>query len=694
MITLETIRNRAGILVAVFIGFALFAFIITDFLSSGKSILRGTQNKVAEINNESVEIGAFQDRISQMEEFAKLNQNSSSLGEAAINSIRQNAWDDLIQDQLMSVRYSDLGISVSGAELADMSYGKELNPSIRQMFTNPDTKQFDKERVLNFLRNKNQDPKASFFWSVFEKQMIKERAFNKYKTILRKGLYVTKSQAASEAKAKSSSVDFDFVAKTYASIPDNSVTISESEISNYYKENKAAFKQSPNRSIEFVTFPILPSAEDVKMANDQISKLKVDFVANTGDAFQFARLNSDGNVDDNNYSLNQVPQTLRTFVSTEAVGSVFGVYKEDETLKITKLVSIKQLPDSVKARHILISGNDAKAKAKADSLLSLIKRGADFGVIARTNSTDRGSAANGGDLGWFKEGAMVKPFNDACFKSPKGTIVSVESQFGIHIIEVLELGKLVTKYSLATIDKKINYSSRTYQNVYAKATKFALDNATREKFEAASKRDNLLLTPVIGLTANATVVSNLDSPRELVKWAFGANAGELSPVNEFGNKFVLAAITSIDEEEYKSLSNAKYEITQILLKEKKGEKLVAELSQTAKSASTLSAVAQSAGVNVQSASGINFGSYQIPGAGSEPALVTLAVYTSVGKISSAVKGNNGVFVVKATNSAPIAGNVDSERMHIAQSNGYKVEYKAFEAIKEGASITDNRARFY
>ena len=139
MITLETIRNRAGILVAVFIGFALFAFIITDFLGSGQSIWRGAQNKVAEINNESIEIGTFQDRVSQMEEFAKLNQNSSSLGEAAITSIRQNAWDDLIQDQLMSVRYSDLGISVSGAELADMSYGKELNPSIRQMFTNPET---------------------------------------------------------------------------------------------------------------------------------------------------------------------------------------------------------------------------------------------------------------------------------------------------------------------------------------------------------------------------------------------------------------------------------------------------------------------------------------------------------------------------------------------------------------------------
>lgn len=690
MITLETIRNKAGLLVAVFIGFALFAFIITDFLGSGKSIWRGTQNKVAVIDGEDVEIAEFQEKVNLMEEFTKLNQNSTSLGEEAMNSLRDRSWEELIQDKLMTIRYQELGLSVTAEELADMTYGKDLHPSIRQMFSNPETHQFEKEKVINFLKNKNKDPKANFFWMVLEKQLIQERTFNKYKALLKKGLYVTKSQAESEAKAKATKVDFDFVAKTYASMPDNSVTVSESEVKDYYKANKEDFKQKPNRAIEFITFAITPSPEDRKMAADQIAKIKQDFAANTGDAIQYAKLNSDGTVDGVNYSLNQVPQALRTFVTTESVGAVYGPYEENESLKVTKIASIKQLPDSVKARHILISANDPKATEKADSLLSLIRRGGDFATIARTNSTDRGSAANGGDLGWFKEGMMVKPFNDACFNSTKGSVVKVESQFGIHIIEVQELGKPVTKYGLVTIEKKVNYSSRTYQGIYAKATKFALDNATREKFEAAAKKENLLITPVTGIDANARTVSNLESPRELVKWANEAKVGEISPINEFGNKFVVAVLTNVSDDTYKSISDARYEITQILVKQKKADKMIADLSGMA----SITAAAQKAGVNVQTANQIGFGSYQVPGAGAEPALVALATYTPNGKVSQAIKGNNGVYVVKVNNSTSSAENLDAEKSYLNQSNGYKVEYKAYESIKDAASITDNRARFY
>ncbi len=695
MITLETIRNRAGILVGIFIGFALFAFIITDFLSSGKSIMRGTQSKVAVIDGNDVEITEFQEKVNLMEEFAKLNQNTSSLGEEATNSLRERTWEELIQDKLMATRYNELGLNVTGEELADMTYGKDVNPSIRQMFTNPDTKQFEKDKVINFLKNKGNDPKASFFWMVLEQQLIQERTFNKYKALLKNGLYVTKSQAESEAKAKASKVDFDFVLKTYASVPDNSVTVSESEINSYYKANKNDFKQKPSRSIEFVAFNLTPSAEDRKMAADQIAKIKQEFASNTGDALQYAKLNSDGNVDATNFSINQVPQELRAFATTSAVGTVYGPYEEGESFKVTKLASIKQMPDSVKARHILISGKDPKAAQKADSLISLIRRGADFGTVARTNSADKGSAANGGDLGWFKEGMMVKPFNDACFNSSKGSLTKVETQFGIHIIEVLDLGKPVTKYGFATIEKKVNYSQRTYTSIYGKATKFALDNNTKEKFEAGAKRENLLITPVAALDANARVVSNLESPRELVKWAFNdAKVGELSQINEFGNKFVVAVLTGINDEEYKTLSDAKYEITQILTKQKKADKIIAELSESAKSASSLSAVAQKAGAGVQSATQITFGSYQVPGAGAEPALVALATSTPAGKISIAAKGNNGVFVVKVNNITKGAENTDIEKNYLNQTNGYKVEYKAYEAIKSASIITDNRARFY
>lgn len=695
MITLETIRNRAGILVAAFIGFALFAFILTDLLSSGQSIWRGSQNKVAVINGEEISIDQYQEKVNIMEEFTKLNQNSSSLGEEMMSQLRDRTWDDMIQEKLMASKYEDLGLTVTGVEVADMTYGKDIHPAIRQMFTNQETNQFEKERVLAFLKNKQQDQNASFFWVVFEQQLVKERNLNKYKALVKQGLYVTKSQAASEAKAKAAKVDFDFTSKTYASVADNSVSVSESEISDYYSKHKSDYKQAPQRAIEFVAFPIVPSAEDEKLAAEQINKIKAEFAANSGDAFQYAKLSSDGTVDETNYSLSQVPASLRSFASTASIGSVTGPYEENGVLKVTKLASIKQMPDSVKARHILLAASDPRAEAKADSLMSLIRRGSDFGVIARTNSTDRGSAANGGDLGWFKEGMMVKPFNDACFNNSKGSVVKVATQFGVHIIEVQEVGKPVAKYGLATIEKKVNYSSRTYQAIYGKATKFALENNSREKFVAAAKKENLQLTPVTGLTATSRVVSNLESPRELVRWAFNeAEVGEISPINELGNKFVIAILTGVSDDNYKSLADAKYEITQSLLKEKKAAKIIADLSGATKSATSLSSVAQQAGSTVQTATNINFGSYQVPGAGAEPAVVALAANSPVGKITAPVKGNNGVYVVKVNNISSTPENLDMEKSYLKQSNGYKVEYKAYESIKAAAEIEDNRGRFY
>ena len=273
MISLETIRSRAGILVAIFIGFALFAFIATDLLSSGQSIWRGSQNKVAVIDGNEVEISEFQEKVSIMEEFTKLNQGNKSLGEEAMVSLREQTWQKLLQEKLMAPRYNELGLVVTAEELADMTYGKEINPSIRQMFTNPETQQFEKDKVIAFLKNRENDQRASFYWMVLEEELINEKVFNKYKSLISNGLYVTKAQAASEAKAKTVSVDFDFIVKPYNSIPDNSIIVSSSEVSAYYDSNKSDFKQTPNRNIQFVSFAITPSDEDKKQAMDQIEKI-------------------------------------------------------------------------------------------------------------------------------------------------------------------------------------------------------------------------------------------------------------------------------------------------------------------------------------------------------------------------------------------------------------------------------------
>lgn len=103
-------------------------------------------------------------------------------------------------------------------------------------------------------------------------------------------------------------------------------------------------------------------------------------------------------------------------------------------------------PEQVHARHILIradanapAADKQKAKAKAEELLARAKKGEDFAKLASENSDDPGSKANGGDLSWFSRGQMVEPFEKAAFSlQPNQISPVVETQFGYHVIQVLE----------------------------------------------------------------------------------------------------------------------------------------------------------------------------------------------------------------------------------------------------------------
>ncbi len=696
MATLEKIRNKAGVLVAVFIGFALFAFIFTGFFKSGSSLFRSSQQQVADIDGTSVSIQEYQALIDEQEEFAKIQSGKSSLSEAETNKIQDQVWNQLVFETLLKKRTDELGLKVTSEELLTMVTGKNVHPIIRQIFTNPQTGVFDQAQLIAFLKQKDRDPKASFFWNFIEKQIIFQRINEKYTSLLKKGMYVTKDQVEQETKARSHKVDFDFVAKRYTSIPDSSVLIADADIEKYYNENLNDFKQDATRDIEYVTFAVTPSAEDKKMALEWITKAKEVFGAENTDPVQYVKMNSDAPFVDRYFKPEQLSTRLQDFVKTAKIGEVYGPYLENDAYKLTRVVDIKMMPDSVKARHILLRTGASidVLNAKADSLIALLKKGADFATIARSNSEDPGSAINGGDLGWFRDGAMVKPFNDACFNGKKGDIVKVQSQFGVHIIEIQALGKLTKKYKLATLVRDITYSSKTYQDVYSKATKFAALNNTPEKFNKAVDEENLVKRYGRGIKTTDRTIGSLQSPRQLIRWAFENEVGDISPIYEFGDDFVIAVLTGKTEKGTAPLETVKNQIKRELLREKKAEKLLAEISKEKNSVTNITQLAEKLDVNVQNAEGVTFSDMQVAGAGIEPALVALATNSKKDELSGPVKGINAVFVVNVTNDTPINIDPKAEENQLQQSNNYKVDYKIFDALKNSAEITDNRIRFY
>jgi len=696
MATLQMIRNKAGVLVAVIIGIALFAFIFTSFFKSGSSFFKSSQQQVADIDGKSVSIQEYQALIDEQEEFAKLQSGKTSLTEAETNKIQDQVWNQLVFETLLKEKTDELGLKVTSEELLTMVTGRNVHPIIRQIFTNPQTGVFDQAQLIAFLKQKDKDPKASFFWNFIEKQIIFQRINEKYTTLLKKGMYITSAQADQEAKARSRKVDFNFIAKRYSSIPDSSVLIADADIEKYYNENINDFKQDATRDIEYVTFAVTPSEEDKKMALEWITKAKEVFGAENTDAVQYVKMNSDAPFIDRYFKPEQLSTRLQDFVKTAKVGDVYGPYLEKDAYKLTRLIDIKMMPDSVKARHILLRTGASidVLNAKADSLIALLNKGADFATIARSNSEDPGSAINGGDLGWFRDGTMVKPFNDACFNGKKGDIIKVESQFGVHIIEIQALGKLTKKYKLATLVRDITYSSKTYQDVYSKATKFAALNNTPEKFNKAIDEENLIKRYGRGIKTTDRTIGTLKSPRQLIRWAFENEVGTISPIYEFGDDFVIAVLTGKTEKGTAPLKSVKNQIKRELLKEKKAEKLLADVTKDKNGVSDIGQLAEKLNVNVQNAEGVTFSDQQVAGAGIEPALVALATNSKKDVLSGPVKGINAVFVVNVTNEAKVNIDPKAEKAQLQQSTNYKVDYRIFDALKNAAEITDNRIRFY
>lgn len=697
MATLETIRSKAGVLISIIIGLALLAFVLGDLLNSGRSLFSSSQFEIAEINGKSIAFSEYQAKVDELIEIYKLNSGKTSVDGEVQDQISEQTWTTLVQDKVMDESYKNLAITVSPEELFDMVQGKNPHPLIQQVFKNPETGQVNTANVINFLKNMDQDPSKKTFWLYLENEISTQQKFSKFKTLVRQGLNVTTRQAKMSLDEKNLNVDFEYVSQNYASIPDTTIKVSDTELKEYYEKHKKRYEQEASRDLVYVTFDVAPSTEDMNVATDFITKIKPEFEATT-DNEKFVNANSDNSFDPKNYRKGDLPKLLDSLLFNAPVGTVYGPYMEDNTYKLAKLHKIVFQPDSVKASHILIKTDQnmtvEKAKARLDSIKLVLQKGGNFAEMAMRFSAD-GSAQKGGDLGWFKEGQMVKPFNDACFEGKKGDLTIVESQFGVHLILLVDKGKDVKKVQVAMIENKVNPSTATYQKIFNKANQFAGSNNTREKFESAATTQNLSKKVANMVREADKTIPGLEQPRELVRWAYKAQKNEVSQVFEISNRFVVAVVTEIREKGFAPVEQVKPELEALVRKDKKIEIISKKLNDMIKAGKSLNDIALATQSTVQKAEAINFASFQIPGAGVEMKVIATAVATSLGKTSQAIGGNSGVYVLKVTNvTKGTATDVKTEKQQLASGFRSRSEGQAFEAMKKIADVMDYRGKFF
>ncbi len=700
MATLQKIRNRAGILIAVVIGMALLAFVMGDLFSSGQSMFSRSRTELAEINGRNISIMDFQQRVENLAEIYRLRMGQSALDQSTMENIREQTWNTLVREYVTSSEYKALGLGVSEDETFDMVQGINPHPIVRNLFTDPETGQFNRSFLFQFLRTMDQDPtgQQKAYWLFLEKEIINDRAFTKYTNLIRKGLNVTSLEAGKRAGISNQRVDFSYLVIPYSELADTAVEFSQSDLREYYREHKNEYAQEASRDIEYVIWEVLPSEEDDRNAKQWIENIKDEFKS-SDEPGQFVNMNSDVPYDDMNHTYGDLSGEIKDFMFNEATAEdVYGPYFEENAYKLARLVEINYLPDSVRARHILIQPNQQlsmeEAREIADSLKTAIDNGAGFARLARENSMD-GSAGDGGDLGWFTEGTMVKSFSDTCFHSAVGEVQIVESRFGVHIVEVLEKSRDVKKIKVAVLVRKVEPSSETYQKIYSRAIRFAGENDTYDKFIEAVENNDLVSRSANGLTEFQKNITGLESPRELIRWAFSAEKHEISPIFEFGDNFVVAALTEVREEGYADFEQVREEIEANVIREKKAEKLAARINRHLSPAESLDELAGKLGRRVQEASDISFSSVSFSGGGIEPEVVAAATALEPELISQPVKGNNGVYVISVNQvDAPETDNIEATRNRLSILRQSRAGYEAFEALKEISGIEDNRARFY
>lgn len=696
MAVIEKIRSKAGLLMLV-VGFSLVAFILGDFFSS-KNGRNSSDANVGEINGKKVNVMDFEEKVQVQLNNYKLQSNSDNVDQNTTEQIREQTWNQLINEMVLTPQYEKLGINCSPKELLDMVQGKNPHPQVKQAFTDPKTGVFNPANVANFLKNMDNDQtgKTRQQWVVFEKAILEERIQQKYYNLIKQGLYVSKAEAKDEFFNKSKTASVRYVSLNYASIPDTTIEVTDAELKTLYNATMKKYKQEASANIDYVTFEVTPSDMDRQASLFEINKVAEDFRVAENDSM-FVALNSDAPFNPAFNKKGSLPVNIDSIMFGSPVGFVVGPYVENNSFKIAKLSAVKMLPDSVKASHILLKLDPAKKEAilaTADSIKTALKSGADFKTLSDKYSTDEGSKVKGGDLGWFSPGMMVAEFNDACFNGSKGDYTIVQTQFGVHIIHIVDQGKMARQIRVAFVEKKIEPSSKTYQAIYSNANGFASKNITAEAFDKSIKDQKLTKMTEPNIFENARQVGPVENSRELVRWAFTAKPGEVSKAFEFGSRFVVAKLNSRKEKGFSTMDEIRDQLTAEVRRDKKAVMLTEKLNKGGKN---LDAIATANGQTVQVADNVSFASPVFPTSGMEPYVVGYLMNLKAGEVSVPLKGVNGVYVAQVSSYADVKAPADlaaEAKQQLASQLQNRAQYETYNALREKAGIVDSRSKFY
>ena len=698
MAVLEKIRVKLGVFITVVIALALLSFIIDPTTLEAVSNSMSSKYDVGEINGKDI---SYMDFEKDVEYFTTLNEiatGTSAQSEQQIEAIRNAAWQSLIDRYLFLRNAKAAGLTVGEAEMVDLTTGDMVSPLIAQDPSFMDESgNFSRDLLVNLVQNIHNDASGSIrmYWDYLQNTIYTQQFYAKYGSLFTSGNYDNPLMLARQIEENNNTVDAEFVMVPYGYQTDSTITVSESEIKNYYKSHKDMYRQQASRDIEYVVFEVVPSDEDIAATNEQILDLYDEFASTSReDMKSFLLRNSDRPYSEYYYrtgELNTVSPDVNNFVFNDGKG-VSKVFTKDNTFYVARVMDSRMVPDSVFVKHILLQGEQ---EALADSLAGVLRSGREtFANVAAMYSADQNpNVAERGDIGWMTQTYMI-PGMESVMTAPLNRIFIIDTQYGKHIVKVTDRTEPLLKKQVAILEKESIASKETFNRYYSQANNIAAKSAGKyENFRKAVEEEGLYAHPVNRMLESSNRLGAIDDTKEVTRWAFDAKKGKVSDIITVNNNyFFVVALKDIHKEGYATVSEVTPGIRNILYREKLGVKKAAEVAEKIKGLDNLQAIADALGNTVSTKEGIAFSS--LTSQGLDPKFIGAVSVAEEGKICGPLAGNIGVYVYKVTGHDTGAFfTEDDARARESQISQYSLQMLV-PVMMQDADVKDNRARFY
>ena len=677
MASLNTLRTKFGIVLSIVIAGALLAFILSLKTEMGFS---GNDPRVGVIDGEKINYSEYYNQYEQV----KAQSGAQESNEQQSAMLANAAWQALIGKYVLTPGFDKMGLRVTEPERMSMVSGQHPSQAFYNAFADPRTGEYNVAAVHQFLSEAEANAQAQQAWAQLNEQARMEREVAKFLGLIKGGVYVNSLEVANGVNSANNTYAGKWAGKKYSAVPDSLIQLKSSDIKAYYNSHKNMFKQTPSRALSYVVFEVSPTDDDMLALEKSVAEVGAQFAA-TEELKSFVRANRNGKIADNYVSAKQLSEEEAKALLD---GATYGPVLKNNEWTMARALDTKIVPDSMGIRHIVLPYTQ---EALADSLLTVLKGGADFAQVAAQYSVYDATAANGGEVGVMPFSAFSGEFAAALANAKTGDIVKIASGDAIQLMQVYRADKPSKHVQVASITYPVEASAATRRDIHNQAGTFSVNaKGSVEAFNDAASA--AAVTPrIASLAQGERTIRSLEDSRDVARWAYGAEVGDVSEIFPVGKDYVIAMLTEIDDNEFAPLEKVSAQIRAQVLRDKKYDYIVKELS-----GSTLDEQAKSLGTEVADFDNVTFGAFYVNGPGFEPRLIgAISSTTEKGVLSAPVKGLSGVYVFEVDDiQTSDKQTAEGEKVRAQAMAESMAQQFSVQAIQQMAKIQDLRGKYF